>query len=86
MGDAPDRMPTICLACGEPIPHEQYPEHVRACDSTALARKVLASGADQAQSGLFDVAASTLVELTGAERDAIGLVRHLCNEIVDGDR
>lgn len=81
-----NRRPTICLNCGEPIPHEQYPAHARSCDSTALQRKVLALSADQVQAGLFDVATSKLVALSGAERDAIGLVRHLCNEIVDGDR
>jgi hypothetical protein len=26
-------MPTICLRCGKPIPHERYAEHARSCNS-----------------------------------------------------
>lgn len=28
---ATDRLPTICLECRQPIPHEEYYDHARAC-------------------------------------------------------
>lgn len=53
---------------------------------TTTAWKDLAMAADRARDGLLDIATSTLVDLTGGERDRIGLIRHLCDEVIDEAR